>query len=100
MSDELSDILDPDADAHQLAQTTCSLNKARPVPSPTFRGELGRLVRAVKLIRPVARWRVKALALAACGALLLGAAGAGVAGSGPLAPTHLTSAPVSSPGAR
>jgi hypothetical protein len=98
MSGDLNDILGPEADGQQLAQTTRSLNRARPVPSPTFRGELGRLVRAVKLIRPVARWRVKALALAVCGALLLGAAGMGVAGSGPLAPTHMTSAPVSSPG--
>jgi hypothetical protein len=96
MSAEPNDFLGPEPDSEQLGETTRSLGGARPVPSPTFRGELGRLLSLVALVRPVARWRAKALALAVAGALLLGVAVLGVAGSGPLAPSHLSGAPLSS----
>lgn len=93
MSEELNDLMGPEPDSEQLGETTRSLSAARPVPSPTFRGELGRLLGLVALVRPVARWRMKALALAVVGALLLGTAGVGVAGSGPLAPKKQSQRP-------
>lgn len=96
MSQEPSDILGPEPEGEQLAHTTRSLSRARPVPSPSFRGELGRLLATARLLRPIAHWRAKTLGLTLAGVLLLGVSGAGVAGSGPLAPTHLTSAPPSS----
>lgn len=96
MSDELSDISSDGPDRERLEETGRSLSDARPVPTPAFRGELGRLIGAAQLIRAVTHWRAKALAVALAGALLLGVAGAGVAGSGPLAPSHLSGAPVSS----
>lgn len=96
MSDELSDISSSEPDRERLEETGRSLSGARPVPSPTFRGDLGRLIGAAQLVRAVAHWRAKALAAAVAGALLVGVAGAGVAGSGPLAPSHLSAAPVSS----
>ncbi|MGN6372920.1 MAG: hypothetical protein ACTHM1_08000 [Solirubrobacteraceae bacterium] len=101
MSDEPTEILGPEPDDEQLADTTRSLGGARPVPSPAFRGELGRLLGIARLIPPVAHWRAKAVGVAVAGALLLGAVGAGVAGSGPLAPSRVTSASASStPSAR
>lgn len=96
MSDELSDISSDEPDRERLQETGRSLRGARPVPSPSFRGDLGRLIGAAQLVSAVTHWRAKALAAALAGALLLGVAGAGLAGSGPLAPTHLSSAPISS----
>lgn len=71
-----------------LEELARSLAQGRPVPSPGFRGELGRLLRSVPLPKRVRHLRVKALGLAACGAALLALVGAGVAGSGPLAPSQ------------
>lgn len=100
MSDDPNDILDgdlaDDPEGEQLAETGRALGAARPVPAPSFRGELGRLMGALRLARPVAHWRAKALGLVLAGAVLLGLAGAGVAGSGPLRPDRLTGAPLSS----
>lgn len=85
MSDELDDILEAGVEREQLDDTAHALVHARPVPAPSFRGALARLLRAVPIPRPVRHLRAKALALAIGGALLLAVAGAGVAGSGPLA---------------
>lgn len=101
MGDELDDILDDaSADDKGLDETAQALAHARPVPVPAFRGALGRLMLAVAIPRPVRHLRAKALLLALCGALLLGLAGAGVAGSGPLAPSHLASSSASTPSVR
>jgi hypothetical protein len=96
MSDDLSDILGEQPDADDLRETARMLEGARPLPSPAFRGDLARLMRATPLPGAISRWRLKALSLAAAGVLLLGIVGVGVAGSGPLAPTQVAAAPVSS----
>lgn len=96
MSDESNDMLGAEPDEERLAETGRLLGSERPVPSPGFRGELGRLLRAVMLVRPISRLRAKALCLAVAGALLLGLAAAGVAGSGPLAPSRSSATPASS----
>lgn len=96
MDDELSDISSAEPDRERLEETSRSLSGARPLPSPAFRGDLGRLIGAAQLVRAVTHWRAKVTAAALAGALLLGVAGAGVAGSGPLAPSHLAGAPVPS----
>lgn len=99
MSDELDDILEPDVEREPIVETAHELARARPMPAPAFRGALARLLRAVPIPRPVRRLRAKALALAIGGALLLGLAGAGVAGSGPLAPSRTAQGPSSPAGA-
>lgn len=89
MSGERRDAPDT-ADTGELERL---LEGARPLPSPGFRGALARLLRATPIPRAVRHWRLKAVALAVGGVLLLGVAGAGVAGSGPLAPSHAAAAP-------
>lgn len=86
MGDDLDDVLETSVDREQLDDTAQTLVHERPVPAPAFRGALARLLRAVPIARPVRHLRAKALVLAIGGALLLAVAGAGVAGSGPLAP--------------
>ena len=96
MSEDFSDILGEQPDADELRETARMLQEARPLPSPAFRGDLARLMRATPLPGAMSRWRLKALSLAAAGVLLLGIVGVGVAGSGPLAPTQVAAPPVSS----
>ena len=103
MSDELDDILEAGAEREDLDDTAQKLAHARPLPAPAFRGALARLLRAVPIPAPVRHLSTKALALAIGGALLLAVAGAGVAGSGPLAPggtTQGASKPAISSGGR
>jgi hypothetical protein len=62
------------------------LMRERPVPSATFRGELGRkLVAARGGHTPAARVRVAIAACAGSGAFLMATAAIGVLGVGPLA---------------
>lgn len=62
------------------------LVRDRPLPRPGFRGMLGR--RLSKVGHTSTRTlRIRALAFAAAGALLLGVAGVGALDAGPLAPT-------------
>lgn len=93
MSDELDDILEPDGEREPIVETARELARARPMPAPAFRGALARLLRAVQIPRSVRHLRARALALAIGGALLLAVAGAGVAGSGPLAPSRTAQGP-------
>jgi hypothetical protein len=96
MSDDFSDILGEQPDADELRETARMLQAARPLPSPAFRGELRRRLKAAGALRPARGLRAKALSFGVAGVLLLALAGAGVAGSGPLAPTQVATAPVSS----
>ena len=96
MSDDLSDFIGEQPDADELRETARMLQAARPLPSPAFRGELRRRLEATGALRPARRLHAKALSFGVAGVLLLALAGAGVAGSGPLAPTQVAAAPVSS----
>lgn len=96
MSDDLSDFIGEQPDADELRETARMLQAARPLPSPAFRGELRRRLEAGPAPRAARGLRVKALSLGVAGVLLLALAAAGVAGGGPLAPTQLAGAPVSS----
>jgi hypothetical protein len=91
MSDE-REIFEEPGDTPDTGELERLLQDARPLPSPSFRGALARLLAATPLPRVVRHWRLKAIALAAGGAILLALAGAGVAGSGPLAPSHAATA--------
>ena len=71
------------------------LEGARPLPSPAFRGALARLIAVTPLPRLVRHWRPKAVSLTVAGILLLGLAATGVAGEGPLAPSHAAASAVS-----
>lgn len=83
-------------DGQEVSDVEELLKTARPLPSPSFRGALARLVVATPLPRAVSQWRAKAVALTVGGILLLALAGAGVAGHGPLAPSHEAAAAASS----
>jgi hypothetical protein len=81
------DILDPKLTAKErdeLLETARLLERGRPVPRPTFRGQLGRQLRA----DPRNPFRIRRLvaAYAGFGAALLMFVAIGLAGVGPLAP--------------
>lgn len=93
--DEIRSDLPPDlepAERDALLALGLHLQAVRPVPAPTFRGELGRrLLGASASRRPRATTPRAVRALAAVyvttGALLLSVAALGLTGAGPLAPS-------------
>jgi hypothetical protein len=96
MSDAFDDILRPE-DRAELEQIARTLESARPLPRPGFRGALGRQLGASPSLPAARRLRLRVLSLGTAGVLLLGLAGLGVAHEGPLAPSRAAaSAPVES----
>ncbi len=70
-----------------MVEMGLKLSGARPLPAPSFRGELRRRLAGAQASGGVAPRRVRALAAsyALSGLLLLAVAAAGVAGGGPFA---------------
>jgi hypothetical protein len=87
--------LDPDLSAKErqaLSRLAQRLERERPLPRPTFRGELRRRLSAQGAGRSTAapvgaagRWKAIAASYAAAGLLCLAVAIAGLAGAGPFA---------------
>jgi hypothetical protein len=96
MNDDFDDILPDRHDNAELEGTARMLQSERPLPSPTFRGELARRLGGAKARRTPPRLRARAIGLAAAGVLLLASAAIGVAGQGPLAPSAGAQAPAAS----
>jgi hypothetical protein len=76
----------PPDEREDLERVAARLVASRPVPRPTFRGELRRTLSAAPRRRAL---RLQAVAYLASGAALLTVAALGVNGIGPLAPTPL-----------
>jgi hypothetical protein len=68
-----------------LAEVAEQLERDRPVPRATFRGDLRRLLLADggSVAARASRWRVLVAAYSGLGALLLAVAAIGLAGAGP-----------------
>jgi hypothetical protein len=92
MSDEFTDILGEQPDAQELMDTARLLKAASPLPAPAFRGQLRRQLDLRPTPRAGGRLRLRILSLATAGVLLLAVAADGVAGGGPLAPSHTAAA--------
>jgi hypothetical protein len=76
-----------DSTSQRLESTSQRLESERPVPRPTFRGDLRRSLLAELESEPVAPPRLRLLiaAYAGSGLVLLAVAGVGLDGIGPLA---------------
>ena len=96
MSGEFNDILEDPGARSELESVARMLQSARPLPSPAFRGELGRRLRANPGAPRSRRLRLQILGMGAAGVLALILAGLGVAHEGPLAPSRAAAAPVAS----
>ncbi|HVV90005.1 MAG TPA: hypothetical protein VHB53_05885 [Solirubrobacterales bacterium] len=77
----------PAAERERLVALAERLERERPLPGPTFRGELRRrlLAGSRRSIAPAARFRLRAASYAAAGTLCLLVAAIGLAGVGPFA---------------
>jgi hypothetical protein len=91
--DDIRRDLPPDLDRSEsepFVALAMRLQAQRPVPAPSFRGELGRKLLRVGGARALVTRRtarVLAASYVASGLLLLGIAAIGLAGVGPLAPS-------------
>jgi hypothetical protein len=93
MNDEFDDIFEDCRERAELEGVARMLESERPLPSPVFRGELARSLRAGTTQPTPRRLRARVIALVAAGVLLLTSAGIGIAGQGPLAPSAGAAAP-------
>lgn len=82
-----NDDLEPglgDGERRALARVAAYLEQERPVPAPSFRGDLGRRLADQRPARGIVFKRRLAIAYAASGGFLLLIAAAGLVGIGPL----------------